>query len=206
MEERLKADVVPGDGDSSWEAEMRRGQAVRKLARIREAHDELHRQVDDSPVRPTFGPVLDECIADVSRPCTGRRWGQGAITALSKTHATSPVAFQGVRTTFDGIAIPPERTLDRRSKPKRDQLKTVLRDTAGIPDLLYLVRVKFDSDEDGVVHTERQRRCNLAVDAMSTKRDGMARKGKRNYGLSSSVCRTFGSSGRLCCTSSRRLF
>jgi hypothetical protein len=85
-----------------------------------------------------------------------------------------------MRTTFDGIAIPPERTLDRRSKPRRDQLKAVLRDTAPIPELLYLVREKYDSDEDGVVHTELQRRCNLAVDATSTKRDGMARKGKRN--------------------------
>jgi hypothetical protein len=57
------------------------------------------------------------------------------------------------RTTFDGIAIPPERTLDKRSKPRHDQLKAVLRDTARIPELLHLVRVKYDSDEAGVVHS-----------------------------------------------------
>jgi hypothetical protein len=66
-----------------------------------------------------------------------------------------------MRTTFDGIAIPPERTPDRRSKPRRDQLKAVLRDTALIPELLHLMRVKYDSDEAGVVHTARTAQVQL---------------------------------------------
>jgi hypothetical protein len=70
----------------------------------------------------------------------------------------------------------------------RDLLNAELRDTAQIPGLQHPVRVKYDSDEDGVVPTELQRRCNSAVDATSTKRDGMARKGKRNYGLIVILC------------------
>jgi hypothetical protein len=69
---------------------------------------------------------------------------------------------------------PERRTLGRRPASSRDLSTAVLPD----PE-----RVKYESNEDGLVHAKPQRRCNLAVDATSTKRDGRARRGVRNHGL-----------------------
>jgi hypothetical protein len=57
-----------------------------------------------------------------------------------------------------------------------------LRDLERIPDILPLVREKYDIDQSGVAR-ETPRGCNLAFDATSTRRDGMARAGERNHGL-----------------------
>jgi hypothetical protein len=81
-EERLKADIVPRSKFAAAQAAAARNglvvgklkrekdRAVRDLARVSGARVALQRQVADRPVRPTLGPVLDECIANVSRPCT----------------------------------------------------------------------------------------------------------------------------------------
>ena len=193
MGKRVKSEFVPRrQFEVAQAATARKGREVHQFAgrledteaelgQVRAGLEEAVRQLLAAEAT-TPGDLLDECMANARRSPTGRDWTDATVESLSRIHDISPAAYAETTRVFHRLHLPPGETLVRRSKPLRDQVKGILNDVGRIPELLGLWKEKYE--RAGIDFAEAiGRGCNLAVDATSTWKDGMARKGQRNHGL-----------------------